>query len=67
MLIIFSFGLPSDNVLILVFCLPLKPLEIREAHIKSSEYKVCVLGLWAAQEKEGKRLVMLADALESGR
>ncbi|TWW60131.1 putative aminopeptidase W07G4.4 [Takifugu flavidus] len=43
------------------------PLEIREAHIKSSEYKVCVLGLWAAQEKEGKSLVKLADALESGR
>ena len=49
------------------FFLSIKPLEIREAHIKSSEYKVCVLGLWAAQEEEGKKLVKLADALESGR
>lgn len=49
------------------FFLSMKPLEIREAHIKSSEYKVCVLGLWAAKEEEGKRLVKLADALESGR
>ncbi|XP_061585434.1 putative aminopeptidase W07G4.4 [Cololabis saira] len=43
------------------------PLEVREAKVKSSDYKVCVLGLWAAQEAEGKRLVELANALESGR
>lgn len=44
-----------------------KPLEVREANVKSSKNKVCVLGLWAAQEAEGRRLVELADALESGR
>ncbi|XP_060894603.1 putative aminopeptidase W07G4.4 [Labrus mixtus] len=43
------------------------PLEVREAKVKPSDQKVCVLGLWAAQEAEGKRLVELADALESGR
>ncbi|XP_037536214.1 putative aminopeptidase W07G4.4 [Nematolebias whitei] len=43
------------------------PLEVREANIKPSDYKVCVLGLWAAQEADGKRLVELTDALESGR
>lgn len=43
------------------------PLEVREAKIKPSEHKVCVLGLWAPQEGEGRRLVQLADALESGR
>ncbi|MEQ2298012.1 hypothetical protein AMECASPLE_000795 [Ameca splendens] len=43
------------------------PLEVREANIKSLDHKVCVLGLWAAQEAEGKRLVELANALESGR
>lgn len=40
---------------------------MREANVKSSNHKVCVLGLWAAQEAEGRRLVELADALESGR
>lgn len=35
--------------------------------MKSNKHKVCVLGLWAAQEAEGRRLVELADALESGR
>lgn len=44
-----------------------KPLEVREANVKASNHKVCVLGLWAAQEAEGRRLVELADALESGR
>ncbi|XP_074526451.1 putative aminopeptidase W07G4.4 [Halichoeres trimaculatus] len=43
------------------------PLEVREANIKPSNYKVCVLGLWATQGSEGNRLVELADALESGR
>ncbi|XP_041643315.1 putative aminopeptidase W07G4.4 [Cheilinus undulatus] len=43
------------------------PLEVREAKVKPSEYKVCVLGLWAPEEAEGRRLVELADALESGR
>ncbi|XP_041855721.1 putative aminopeptidase W07G4.4 [Melanotaenia boesemani] len=43
------------------------PLEVREAHIQSSDKKVCVLGLWAAKEAEGKRLVELTNALESGR
>uniref|UniRef100_A0A3Q3FI52 Zgc:152830 n=1 Tax=Labrus bergylta TaxID=56723 RepID=A0A3Q3FI52_9LABR len=43
------------------------PLEVREAKVKPSDQKVCVLGLWAAQEAEGKRLMELADALESGR
>lgn len=44
-----------------------KPLEVREANVKASNHKVCVLGLWAAQEAAGRRLVELADALESGR
>ncbi|KAK5909688.1 hypothetical protein CesoFtcFv8_003596 [Champsocephalus esox] len=43
------------------------PLEVREWNVKASNHKVCVLGLWAAQEAHGKRLVELADALESGR
>ncbi|XP_038133133.1 putative aminopeptidase W07G4.4 [Cyprinodon tularosa] len=43
------------------------PLEVREANDKTSDHKVCVLGLWAAQEAEGRRLVELANALESGR
>uniref|UniRef100_A0A4W6C8E0 Zgc:152830 n=1 Tax=Lates calcarifer TaxID=8187 RepID=A0A4W6C8E0_LATCA len=43
------------------------PLEVREGKVKSSDYKVCVLGLWAAHEAQGKRLVELAEALESGR
>ncbi|KAM9391875.1 putative aminopeptidase W07G4.4 [Pholidichthys leucotaenia] len=43
------------------------PLEVREAKVKSTDCKVCVLGLWAAQEVEGQRLVELAKALESGR
>lgn len=43
------------------------PLEIREAKMKPTGYKVCVLGLWAAQEAQGKKLMELADALESGR
>nr|XP_057926739.1 putative aminopeptidase W07G4.4 [Doryrhamphus excisus] len=43
------------------------PLEVREANIKSSINKVCVLGLWVAQEGQGQRLVDLANALESGR
>lgn len=43
------------------------PLEVREANVKASNHKVCVLGLWAAQEAAGRRLVELADALESGR
>lgn len=53
--------------LVIIFFSPQKPLEVREGNVKSSNYKVCVLGLWAAQEAEGKRLVELADALESGR
>lgn len=44
-----------------------KPLEVREAGIKPTDYKVCVLGLWGAQEEAGKRFLKLADALESGR
>lgn len=40
---------------------------MREGNVKPTDYKVCVLGLWAAQEAEGRRLVELADALESGR
>ncbi|XP_071339345.1 putative aminopeptidase W07G4.4 [Trachinotus anak] len=43
------------------------PLEVREGNVKPTDYKVCVLGLWAAQEAQGKKLVELADALESGR
>lgn len=35
--------------------------------MKPGDYKVCVLGLWAAQEAEGRRLVELVEALESGR
>lgn len=46
---------------------PRKPLEVREANIKPTEYKACVLGLWTPQQAEGKRLVELAEALESGR
>ncbi|KAF3695599.1 putative aminopeptidase W07G4.4 [Channa argus] len=44
-----------------------KPLEVREANGKPADYKVCVLGLWAAEEAQGRRLVELAEALESGR
>uniref|UniRef100_A0A8C3A3X3 Zgc:152830 n=1 Tax=Cyclopterus lumpus TaxID=8103 RepID=A0A8C3A3X3_CYCLU len=43
------------------------PLEVREGNVKLTHYKVCVLGLWAAQEAQGRRLVELAEALESGR
>uniref|UniRef100_A0A3B4WPK2 Zgc:152830 n=1 Tax=Seriola lalandi dorsalis TaxID=1841481 RepID=A0A3B4WPK2_SERLL len=43
------------------------PLEVREGNVKPTDFKVCVLGLWAAQEAQGRRLVELADALESGR
>lgn len=43
------------------------PLEVREGNVKPTEYKVCVLGLWATQEAQGRKLVELADALESGR
>lgn len=43
------------------------PLEVREANMKPSPYKVCVLGLWVAQEAQGPKLVELATALESGR
>lgn len=43
------------------------PLEVRESNVKNSEYKVCVLGLWAAEEAQGEKLVELANALESGR
>lgn len=43
------------------------PLEVREGNVKPSNYKVCVLGLWAAEDAQCKRLVELADALESGR
>lgn len=49
-----------------MFCPP-KPLEVREGNVKPSNYKVCVLGLWAAEDAQCKRLVELADALESGR
>lgn len=57
----YSFILTCYNILP-----PLKPLEVRE-NGKTSNHKVCVLGLWAADEADGKRLVELADALESGR
>jgi len=43
------------------------PLEVREANMKPSPYKVCVLGLWVTQEALGPKLVELANALESGR
>nr|XP_046243869.1 putative aminopeptidase W07G4.4 [Scatophagus argus] len=43
------------------------PLEVRECNVKPADYKVCVLGLWAADEAEAQRLVKLANALESGR
>uniref|UniRef100_A0A8C7I653 Zgc:152830 n=1 Tax=Oncorhynchus kisutch TaxID=8019 RepID=A0A8C7I653_ONCKI len=43
------------------------PLEVREVSVKPSQYKVCVLGLWVDQEAEGKELVDLVSALESGR
>ncbi|KAM6965061.1 putative aminopeptidase W07G4.4 [Aplochiton taeniatus] len=43
------------------------PLEVREANLKSSPYKVCVLGLWVSDDAQGKRLVDVAHALESGR
>lgn len=50
----------------LFFPLP-QPLEVREASVKPSQYKVCVLGLWVDQEAQGKELVDLVSALESGR
>ncbi|XP_029572571.1 putative aminopeptidase W07G4.4 [Salmo trutta] len=43
------------------------PLEVREVSVKPSQYKVCVLGLWVDQEAQGKELVDLVSALESGR
>ncbi|KAM3867647.1 putative aminopeptidase W07G4.4 [Diretmus argenteus] len=43
------------------------PLEVREANLKPTPYKVCVLGLWVAQQAQGQNLVDLANALESGR
>uniref|UniRef100_A0A3Q1J7X1 Cytosol aminopeptidase domain-containing protein n=1 Tax=Anabas testudineus TaxID=64144 RepID=A0A3Q1J7X1_ANATE len=43
------------------------PLEVREGNVKPTNYKVCVLGLWAPQDAQGRRLVELAEALESGR
>lgn len=43
------------------------PLEVREANMKPSPYKVCVLGLWVTQEAQGPKLVEVANALESGR
>lgn len=46
---------------------PQKPLEVREANVKNSPYKVCVLGLWVPQDSQGQALVDLALALESGR
>ncbi|KAM7391360.1 hypothetical protein PAMP_022056 [Pampus punctatissimus] len=43
------------------------PLEVREGNVKPVNHKVVVLGLWAAQETQGTKLVALAEALESGR
>lgn len=43
------------------------PLEVRESNVKKNDHKVCVLGLWAAEEAWGTKLVELANALESGR
>ncbi|NP_001279257.1 uncharacterized protein LOC767682 homolog [Callorhinchus milii] len=42
------------------------PLEVREAFPEKST-KVDQLGVWASSEAEGKKLVQLAMALESGR
>lgn len=47
-------------------CVP-QPLEVREASLKPSPYKVCVLGLWVAQQAQGQILLDLASALEGGR
>lgn len=44
-----------------------KPLEVREAGVYPTDYKVGVLGLWGAQEEAGKKFLKLTDALESGR
>ncbi|CAJ1069121.1 putative aminopeptidase W07G4.4 [Xyrichtys novacula] len=43
------------------------PLEVRETKVKPADWKVCVLGLWASKGPEGRKLVELAEALESGR
>ncbi|XP_056157971.1 putative aminopeptidase W07G4.4, partial [Lampris incognitus] len=43
------------------------PIEVREAKVKPTQYKVCVLGLWVPHEPLGQRLVDMASALESGR
>ncbi|XP_034726970.1 putative aminopeptidase W07G4.4 [Etheostoma cragini] len=43
------------------------PLEVREGNVKPTDYKVCVLGLWAAEKAQGQRLVEITEALESGR
>lgn len=43
------------------------PLEVRESNVKKNDHKVCVLGLWAAEEARGTKLVEFANALESGR
>ncbi|XP_027007319.1 putative aminopeptidase W07G4.4 isoform X2 [Tachysurus fulvidraco] len=41
------------------------PLELRE--VKSSPYKVAVLGVWVKDKAEGDDFIQLATALESGR
>lgn len=43
------------------------PIEVRESNLKPTPYKVCVLGLWVAEQDQGQKLVDLANALESGR
>jgi hypothetical protein len=40
---------------------------VREANANPTPYKVCVLGLWVAKKEEGKKIIDLAIALESGR
>lgn len=59
--------MPGRNTLTCSHLFPQKPLEVREGNVKPTNYKVCVLGLWAAEEAEGQRLVEITEALESGR
>lgn len=52
-------------VFLIVMSFVCKPLELRE--VKSSPYKVAVLGVWVKDKAQGDHIIELATALESGR
>ncbi|MBN3294979.1 YH24 aminopeptidase, partial [Amia calva] len=43
------------------------PLEVREAAVTQRAHKAEMLGVWVSTEEQGKRIIQLATALESGR